>query len=132
MSRITAKAFAAKHSRKPAKSEHCLQRSVVKWCNGLGKNLVQGRFFAVPNGGARDIITASKLKAEGVRPGIPDLVFYGPDKSILWLELKNGTAGKLSASQVEVHRDLYHAGHTVIVGRTFAECVTEITNFYQS
>lgn len=28
--------------------------------------------FAVPNGGHRNKVAASKLKAEGVKPGVPD------------------------------------------------------------
>lgn len=49
--------------------------------------------FAVPNGGARNAIVAKKLKAEGVRPGVPDYLlpvaragFHG-----LALELKTLT-----------------------------------------
>src|SRR5260221_619127 len=34
--------------------------------------------FAVPNGGARDPITGSRLKAEGVRRGTPDLILARP------------------------------------------------------
>src|SRR5262245_57218105 len=29
--------------------------------------------FAIPNGGARDVITAGRLKAEGVKAGVPDV-----------------------------------------------------------
>ena len=46
--------------------------------------------YHVPNGGARDIITASRLKAEGVKSGVPDIClpvarqgFHG-----LYIELK--------------------------------------------
>ena len=48
------------------------------------------KIFAIPNGGHRNVVVASKLKAEGVRPGIPDLCFpegrggyFG-----LWIEMK--------------------------------------------
>jgi len=30
--------------------------------------------FAIPNGGKRDPITASRMKAEGVKPGAPDIM----------------------------------------------------------
>lgn len=30
--------------------------------------------FAIPNGGKRDPITASRMKAEGVKPGVPDIM----------------------------------------------------------
>lgn len=33
------------------------------------------RVFAVPNGGARHIAVATKLKKEGVRRGVPDILF---------------------------------------------------------
>lgn len=32
------------------------------------------RIFAIPNGGARDAITGAILRAEGVEPGVPDLM----------------------------------------------------------
>jgi hypothetical protein len=31
--------------------------------------------FAIPNGGKRDAVTAARLKAEGVKAGVPDLFF---------------------------------------------------------
>lgn len=34
--------------------------------------------FAVPNGGHRNKIAAAKLKAEGQKPGVPDLIFPVP------------------------------------------------------
>lgn len=129
---LSAKAFQKRHARKPAKNEHCLQRALVKWCHGQGNGMVQRRFFAVPNGGGRDIIQAARLKAEGVRPGAPDLVFYGPSGGVLWLELKNGTAGKLSEAQVTMHDDLYHCGHRVVVARSLVEAIEAVVSFYRS
>lgn len=31
--------------------------------------------FAVPNGGQRSAISGARLKAEGVKPGVPDIIF---------------------------------------------------------
>lgn len=50
-------------------------------------------WFAVPNGGKRDIRVAKKLKAEGVRPGVTDLVFVLPGGRFAGLELKAGKNG---------------------------------------
>lgn len=122
-------AFQRRHKRKPARNEHCLQRAVVRWCDGLGRRIVQGRFFAIPNGGARDIVTAAKLKAEGVRAGAPDLVFYGPS-GCLWIEMKNGTSGTVSASQKAMHESLRGNGHRIEVCRDLAETIEAITRFY--
>ena len=48
--------------------EHQVQVAI---CNYL--DLRKVCYFAIPNGGKRNIITASKLKAEGVKKGVPDL-----------------------------------------------------------
>ncbi len=56
--------------------------------------------FAVPNGGRRDAVTGKRLKDEGVKPGVPDIIlpvargeYHG-----LFIELKAG-AGRPSAEQ---------------------------------
>ncbi len=119
------------HRRKPARNEHCLQKGIVDWCDGLGKNIVKGRFYAIPNGGSRDIITASKLKAEGVRAGVPDLEFWRDQGRTMRMEVKNGTSGQLSPAQKEMHAKLKMDGHYVIVCRTLAEAIETIQGFYQ-
>src|SRR5258706_12086600 len=57
-------------------SEHQSQAAVISWwalaCNGY--ELPPFALFAIPNGGARDPITGSRLKQEGVRAGILDLM----------------------------------------------------------
>ena len=62
----------------------------------------------IPNGGYRDAITANNLKAEGVRPGVPDYLLAIRCKlfSGLWIELKrpagnNKKQGTVSAEQWE-------------------------------
>ena len=58
--------------------------------------------FAVPNGGKRDIKSAARLKATGVKPGVPDL--FLPIKrglfSGLWIELKKNEKQKASKEQL--------------------------------
>ena len=46
----------------------------------------------VPNGGQRSAATAGRLKAEGVRPGVPDVHLPVPHGGYcgLWIELKVG------------------------------------------
>lgn len=55
-------------------SEHTTQAAFVDWCDRIGARTIDdiGTAYAVPNGGARHIATASRLKAEGVKPGVPD------------------------------------------------------------
>lgn len=57
--------------------EHNLQCACVKWFAYQHPEL-QGLLFAIPNGGARSKATAGKLKAEGVVPGVADLILMVP------------------------------------------------------
>jgi len=75
------------------RTEHEEQREFVKW---FRQSFPATRIFAIPNGGARTITTAAKLKAEGVCRGIPDLFIpaWG-----LWVEMKREKNGVLSVDQ---------------------------------
>ena len=50
------------------------QKAVIQWCI-----LMEGRWpeleyiYHVPNGGSRNAREAANLKAQGVKPGVPDL-----------------------------------------------------------
>ena len=57
--------------------------------------------FAVPNGGKRPVITGNKLKAEGVRKGIPDIMFPYSCKGFngLAIEFKHPLTGRVSKEQ---------------------------------
>lgn len=73
--------------------------------------------FAVPNGGERDRIVAGRMKAEGVRSGVPDLClpvarggFFG-----LWIEMKRFDGGQVSSSQEKFLQALASRGHAVAV-----------------
>lgn len=82
----------------------------------------------VPNGGKRDRATAARLKAEGVKAGVPDIVlpvarggYFG-----LYIELKVD-GGKTSANQDRWLDALYDNGYMAVVcyGWTAARQVIE-------
>ena len=86
--------------------------------------------FAIPNGGIRDLGTALKLKAEGVKKGIPDLFmplakngFHG-----LFIELKTET-GKLSKEQKEWQQRLNLNGYKAVVCFGYKEAIEVIKNY---
>ena len=94
--------------------EHNEQVNLIKWwglvCHQY--NLDEKLLFAIPNGGQRNIITAKKLKNEGVRAGIPDLFlavarggFHG-----LFIEMKKADGGRLSKDQKSVSESLTAQG----------------------
>lgn len=82
-------------------SEHQEQRAVVQWFD-LQYPKLRGRLFAVPNGGHRHPAVAAKLKAEGVRPGVPDLWLPVPRQEFsgLVIELK-AKGGRATREQVD-------------------------------
>lgn len=80
-------------------SERTHQVNLIKWFDLQHKEYA-GRLFAVPNGGQRNIIVATRLKAEGLRSGVPDLMlpvacggYHG-----IFIEMKI-EKGKLTESQ---------------------------------
>lgn len=101
-------------------SEHEEQREVVKWFRQTHSPV---RIFAIPNGGARSITTAAKLKVEGVSAGVPDL--YIPAWK-LWVEMKRVKGGVVDKSQKDWHDYLTSIGDTVIVCRGAEEAKTMI------
>lgn len=96
--------------------EHDEQVALFQWI-ALERNIPElGLLFAIPNGGKRHIFTAKKLKAEGVKPGVPDLFlpvarggYHG-----LFLEMKREKGGRLSQHQKEWGEALTAQGYVVV------------------
>lgn len=108
------------------KSEHVDQREFVSWFRQTWPDV---RIFAIPNGGARNIIVAAKLKAEGVSAGVPDL--HVPAWN-LWIEMKRGKRGKTSAKQDDWIAYLEGIGHTVLVCHGVDEAKSKVKDFFEN
>lgn len=95
----------------PAKipTEHEEQRELVKWFRQTFKSV---RIFAIPNGGARNIATATRLKVEGVSAGVPDL--YIPAWH-LWLEMKRQKGRRVDPAQKDWINYLEGIGDMVLI-----------------
>ena len=73
------------------KCEHTEQVALMNWCKIMECRHPQLRLiFSIPNGGNRHIVTAKKLRAEGVKPGVPDIFLPIPrnEKHGLFIEMK--------------------------------------------
>ena len=83
---------------------------------------IKHTLFAIPNGGKRDVITASIMKGEGVLPGVADIFFMVPNEKYhgLWIEMKTKT-GKQSDSQKEFQLTCEKVGYGYIVCRSLEE-----------
>lgn len=101
--------------------EHQIQATLIRWADMAAAKHPELRLLhAIPNGGQRNKIVAAKLKAEGVRSGVPDLFLPVPRDAFagLYLEMKTPT-GKVSKPQKQWHSDLRAQGYRVEVCRSW-------------
>ena len=93
-----------KAKKMPIPTEHQEQVALMQWAKlAEAKYPELALLYAIPNGGKRHIGVARKLRAEGVKSGVPDLClpvaragFHG-----LYIELKRQKNWKLSKVQKE-------------------------------
>jgi len=99
------------------KSEHQIQCEWFNWLHYLSDlpQDITDLIYAVPNGGARRPKEAIRLKAEGVKAGIPDVNIDIPSPTYhgMRIEFKK-PGGLLSPHQVVKHRLLREAGYYVV------------------
>ena len=97
-------------------TEHQEQVMLIKWFD-LQYPELRGRLAACPNGGQRNVIVAAKLKAEGVRPGYPDLNLLVPRHGFsgLFIELKRQKGGNLTAEQADWLEFLNRQGFMAVI-----------------
>lgn len=114
-------------------TEHQEQAAVIAWWYAVhGKyRLPLFTLFACPNGGARDAITGSLLKAEGVRPGTPDLILAVPTPafSALFLEMKKTDGAKPTPEQTTFIEYLRSAGYSAGVHYGATSAIKEIEDY---
>lgn len=105
--------------------EHMEAVALMRWWHYVAmEHRVDPRlFFHIPNGGMRSKATAGKLKAEGVRAGVPDYLLAVPRGPYagLFLELK-AKEGRLSPAQKEMLEIFQIQGYkcSVVYGTTEA------------
>lgn len=97
-------------------AEHREQVALMRWARYQEKVIPELRsLFAIPNGGHRNIATARKMKAEGVKRGVPDLCLAVPRGEYhgLYIELKRVGGGVVSKEQKEWIARLIESGYRV-------------------
>ena len=98
-------------------TEHEHAKALMEWCK-----YSEGQFpelkliFAIPNGGARHKAVAGKMKAEGVKAGVPDYFLPVARKNFngLFIELKT-EKGKTTKKQNDWLFTLNEQGYLTVV-----------------
>lgn len=109
--------------------ESKLQQTCVRWFRFHYPDYHK-LLFAIPNGGKRNAVTASILKAEGVVAGVADLFLAvpSPDYHGLFIEMKYGK-GKQSPEQVAFQKAVIMQGYRYEVVRSFDEFMGLVNSY---
>lgn len=127
-------------------TEHAEQVQLIAWADGVAVHRWPGLrlqtdgggwmfpLFAVPNGAERHPAVARKLKAEGVRAGVPDLMLLVRvgDCPGLVIELKRRRDGRVRASQHVWLEFLAAQGFRVAVCRGAQEAIDTVEAYLSS
>lgn len=114
-------------------SEHDHQVNLMSWAAMQTKALPELKLlFAIPNGGNRHQATGAKLKAEGVKKGVPDLALMVAKKGFhgLFIELKTeDKKSKLSVEQQHWLTALTAQGYKAVECRGWDEARNTILDY---
>ncbi len=118
----------------PTVSEEVEQTQLFTWASwAAGAYPELPLMFHIPNGGHRNKATAAKLKAAGVKAGVPDIFlpvakggYFG-----LFIELKRADGGVVSSAQKEYLAALKTQGYLCAVAHGFDEAREWIEKYMQ-
>ena len=118
--------------KEPAVSESVEQQCLFRWAQfASGQHPELNLLYHIPNGGARSKATAGRLKAEGVKAGVPDIClpvarggYHG-----LYIELKKEHSGTTSQKQKEWLFALSEQGYQAVVCHGWEEAKQEILEY---
>ena len=112
-------------------AEHQTQKEYFKILS-LNENAFPELAFimAIPNGGKRHIAVAMKMKAEGVKRGVPDIMIPIPTKLFHGCFLETKTEkGVMSKEQKAYRLFLIEQGYEHIICRSVSELVSATENY---
>lgn len=112
------------------KPEDVIQAECFQWFWNSYPRL-RRTMFAVPNGGARNKMEASRMKGTGTVSGVSDLIWVLPG-AVIFIEMKN-EVGTQSHTQEEFQSIVEHYGHEYVLIRSlkeFKDFITRYINLY--
>lgn len=109
-------------------AEHDLQVRCMTWAR-YNHPYLDSLFFAVPNGEHRSASVAARLKAEGVKRGVADIILLLPNAcySSLNIEMKDGSSQ--SEDQKLYELCVNASGGLYIVCRSYEEFTVTVTQY---
>ena len=114
------------------RSENYEQIKFMQWCKRNQENYSELKvIFAIPNGGKRHIATASRLKLEGVKSGVPDLFLpvARHNKHGLFIEMKKEKGGVLSKNQKKWRDLLKHEGYAWVRANGYKDAILWVKKY---
>jgi hypothetical protein len=110
--------------KKPVHLEDFLQEQVFTYLRLQYGSKSHIQFFAVPNGGKRNLWEAARLKKQGVRAGVPDIfIFWNGGYGVI--ELKIGK-NELSKMQVIFRDEWVSRGDKYALCRTLDSVIATL------
>ena len=118
----------------PVPTEAQEQMTLFSWAAmQSGKYPELNLLYHVPNGGSRHKAEAGRLRAEGVKAGVPDLClpvargqYHG-----LYIELKRQRGGRISEEQVRWIDGLLEQGYAAAICKGWQEAASVIIDYLQ-
>ena len=110
------------------------QKALMRWAAyNRGRYPELALLYHIPNEGQRDPRVGARMRAEGLRKGVPDLclpVARGGSHG-LYIELKRTKGGRLSPEQAEWIDGLLRQGYAACVCRGWEAASREIERYLQ-
>ena len=113
-------------------TEHEEQCLVIAWADAHVDRWPElAMLYAIPNGGGRSKAEGGRLKAEGVKAGVPDL--HLPIRrscfSGLWIEMKRKKGGVVQPDQARWLKMLRKYEHKAIIARGAEEAIAALETY---
>lgn len=115
-------------------TEAAEQMLVFQWAEWqLGRFPELAWLHHIPNGGSRHPVEAARLKAQGVKPGVPDICLPVPKGRYhgLYIEMKRQKGGRLSEDQGRWLSELSARGYRAVVCPGAESAIRELTEYLQ-
>lgn len=102
-------------------TEHDEQVTLCQWLDIVGVT-----YYAVPNGSNKSHTAQRKFKAEGLKPGVPDIVCLFDGGVSVYIEMKRRKGGTVSKEQKEWQQRLHLLGFEAHICKGAAEAIAVI------